>query len=217
VKKRDQSYYRLLNVKPDAAPSEIKKAYRKAAKKYHPDVSAKNGERFKQVQEAYETLSDPEKRMRYDRKSSVESISPPHPKEPILRNDFSFGVFDTIGRYLSDWDDFWPGEALDFFARGEDRPREQSVEILLTPDEAREGGEITLDIPYWKTCSRCMGTGRIRGLICGRCRGEGEERSEGKTVVTIPRRVRDGMRLRIPVDLPGIRTELAVTIRIGYY
>jgi molecular chaperone DnaJ len=215
-KKKRKDYYTLLNVEPDAGPSAIRKAYRKAAKKYHPDVSTRNGETFKQVQEAYETLSDPEKKTTYDQELSSKNVPPPRPQGPIFRSDFSFGVSDDTDRFFSDLDDFWLGVVPDFFARRERRPKEQSVEITLTPEEARKGGEITLDIPFWKTCSSCRGTGRLGGPICSRCRGEGEERSEGKAVVTIPRRAIDGMRTRIPVDLPGMRIDLVVTVRVRH-
>jgi len=66
MKKNKRNFYKVLNVKQDAGPSEIKRAYRSAAKRYHPDVSSENAEKFKQVQEAYETLSNPGKKTLYD-------------------------------------------------------------------------------------------------------------------------------------------------------
>ena len=61
-----KNFYKILGVNQKADPEKIKSAYRRAAKRYHPDISPKNEEKFKEVQEAYETLSDPEKKAVYD-------------------------------------------------------------------------------------------------------------------------------------------------------
>ena len=61
------NFYKVLGVNQKAGPDKIKRAYRKAAKRFHPDVSPRNGEKFREVQEAYETLSDPKKKALYDR------------------------------------------------------------------------------------------------------------------------------------------------------
>ena len=215
MRKKKKDFYRVLDIDHSASPSEIKKAYRAAAKKFHPDVSAKNDRKFKQVLEAYETLSDPQKRIAYDKEDQSGVVSHPKPQEPFQPNDFPLDIFDGIDRAFGELNDFWVDLAPGLFTEVKEGQREQSVEIILTPDEAREGGEISFDIPFWTTCNRCRGTGRSQGLICGRCRGEGAERSRKKVTVAIPPGARDGMRTCIPAGAEDrFETNLDVTLRI---
>ena len=222
MRKKKKDFYRVLDIDHAASPSEIKKAYRAAAKKFHPDVSSKNDRKFKQVQEAYETLSDPQKRVAYDTEDSPEIVPPPKPQTPFQPDDFSFdfndfipGIFDRVGWPFPELNDFWFDFDPDLFGAAGESHKEQSVEIILTPDEARAGGELSFDVPVWSTCNRCRGSGRSQGLICGRCRGEGTERSEKKVTVTVPSGARDGPRARVPVGAGGgFEMTLCVTLRI---
>ena len=222
MRKKKKDFYRVLDIDHAASPSEIKKAYRAAAKKFHPDVSSKNDRKFKQVQEAYETLSDPQKRVAYDKEDSPGIVPPPKPQTPFQPDDFSFdfndfipGIFDRVGWPFPELNDFWFDFDPDLFGAAGESHKEQSVEIILTPDEARAGGELSFDVPVWSTCNRCRGSGRSQGLICGRCRGEGTERSEKKVTVTVPSGARDGTRARVPVGTGGrFKMTLCVTLRI---
>jgi molecular chaperone DnaJ len=222
MRKRKRDFYKVLDIDHTATPSEIKKAYRAAAKKCHPDVSARNDRTFKQVQEAYETLSDPQKRMAYDKEDSSGTASPPKPQPPFQPDDFSFvfndfipGIFDRVGWPFPELNDFWFDFGPDLFGAAGESHKEQFVEIILTPDEARAGGELSFDVPVWSTCNRCRGTGKSQGVICGRCRGEGTERSEKEVTVTVPPGARDRMRTRVPVGAGGgFNMTLCVTLRI---
>jgi molecular chaperone DnaJ len=222
MKKKRKDFYKVLDIAASATPSEIKKAYRTAAKKCHPDVSAKNDRKFKQVQEAYETLSDPRKRMAYDKEDSSAIVPSPKPRSPFQPDGFSFGfndfipgIFDGVGWPFAELNDFWFDFGPDLFAAARESRKEQSVEIILTPDEARAGGALSFDVPVWSTCSRCRGTGKSHGLICGRCRGEGAERLEKKVTVTIPPGARDGMRTTLPVDAESrFEMNVGITLRI---
>jgi DnaJ-class molecular chaperone len=215
MKKRKKSYYTVLKVDPDANPSEIKKAYRKAVKHCHPDVSPQGDDKFKQVQEAYETLSDPAKRMAYDQ----EPLSARKPRikirEPFVEGDplsDFFGEPHLVGSLNDAWYDF----VSDFSWRAEDRPRKTFVEILLSPSEAREGGNITLDVPFETACRRCLGTGRIGRRLCGDCRGQGREQLGKKITVTIPPGLKGETEARVPIDASTHRPlELIVTIRVS--
>jgi molecular chaperone DnaJ len=215
MKKRKKNYYKILKVEPDANPSEIKKAYRQAVKRYHPDVAARNDEKFKQIQEAYETLSDPSKKMLYDEEALSPRKSSLKMREPVTEGDFLFSFFDEPDLFRS-IDDAWYDFVSDFSWREEDHSHKRFAELLLTPSEARKGGEITLDVPFQIPCTRCLGTGRIGRLICGNCRGQGEERLEKKVTVTIPPGVRDETEVRLPIQAPTHRPlELVVTIRVS--
>jgi molecular chaperone DnaJ len=216
---KKKNFYKVLNVGRDATPSEIKKAYRRAVKKYHPDLSAEteSDEKFKQVQEAYETLSNPQKKTTYDKRVSSKDTPSLRNDPPFPAHDFSFSFFDPIDRFFSDADDFWSDFPPGPFIRVGKRPREQSVEILLTPEEAREGGEISLDVPLWTSCPRCRGVGRIYALICDRCRGKGQEQTEKKVIVTIPSGAEDGMKASIPINAVGMAgVNLTVILRIRH-
>ncbi len=215
---RKKDPYRILGVDQKADPAKIKKAYRRAAKKYHPDVSPKDEEKFKEVQEAYETLSDPEKKAAYDHEVSRKSVPRPssYPYSQPLRPRAST-LFDEIDRFFSTFEDFWmdrrPG-----FSNGwaEDHIDRLSIEIILTPSEARDGCEIPLTVRFWTDCRRCLGSGLREGLICGLCRGRGKERVHRKVRITIPSGVKNGMQIRVPLkggDLRGV--DLIATLRIS--
>jgi molecular chaperone DnaJ len=217
MKNKKKNLYRMLNLDRDAGPSEIKRAYRRAAKRYHPDISSRNDEKFKEIQEAYETLSNPEKKLIYDQEllSMRKGRSPI--KETASRQGSSFGLFDWMDPFRS-FNEAWSDFVSDFFWE-EGRPQTPSVEVLLTPAEASEGTEVVLDVPYQIPCSRCLGTGRIGRLICGNCRGQGKERLEKKVTLTLPAGIRDGAVASIPIEIPSLEEDLhlLVTVHVSRY
>ncbi len=209
---RKKDLYRILGVNQKADSRKIKKAYRQAAKKYHPDISPKDEGKFREVQEAYETLSDPEKRAIYDRKISEKSV--PHPSP--YSNSHPLSLFDEIEQLFSVFEFSWMDRWSHLFGERERSLMDLPVEIALTPSEARKGCKIPLEIPFWSNCRRCRGTGYVAELICGSCRGRGKERIQKKIRITIPSGVKNGMRIRIPLgyqDLKGI--DVIATLRIS--
>lgn len=154
-----KDYYAIMGLKRDASPEEIKKAYRKLARKYHPDVSKepKAEERFKELGEAYEVLKDPQKRANYDQlgtwQAGQEFKPPPNWQRQQAGFDFGGGGFTEVD----------PSEFSDFFAslfggrsgfqshRTRTRPAAQRGEdihskILITLLEAYKGTERTLQL-----------------------------------------------------------------------
>ncbi len=210
--------YRILGVNHKADPVKIKKAYRRAAKKYHPDVSPRDEEKFKEVQEAYETLSDPEKKALYDRERSQNST--PRPSDDSLSQPLRPRVstfFDEIDRFFSTFEDSWMDRHLESWdEREEDQSDLRSIEIILTPSEAKDGCEVPLTVRFRRDCRRCFGAGFKGSLICGLCRGLGKERVQKKVYITVPPGVKNGTQIRIPLkdrDLRGV--VLIATLRIS--
>ncbi len=214
---RKKDLYSILGVNQKADSAKIKTAYRKAAKKYHPDISPKDEEKFREIQEAYETLSDPEKRGLYDLEISRRSVLRPSPygySHPLRTRPSS--LFYEINRFFSTFEDFWMDRWPDFFGEREPSRIHLSVEITLTPLEARKGCKIPLEIPFLGTCRRCRGTGYVKGLICGSCRGHGNEKIQKRIHFTIPSGVKDGLRIRIPLkDADLRRMDLVATLRVS--
>ena len=220
---RKKDLYRLLGVNQKADSAKIKKAYRRAAKKYHPDVSPKGEEKFKEVQEAYETLSDPEKKAVYDREISKKAVPRPSSynySRPLRTGPLRTGpssLFDEIDQFFSTVEDFWMDRWPEFSGEWEeDHADLLSLEIILTPSEARDGCEIPLEVPIWTDCRRCLGTGFNEGLICGLCRGRGKQRIQKKIRITIPSGVRNGMQIKIPLKNRDLkRLNLIATLRVS--
>jgi DnaJ-class molecular chaperone len=213
-----KNFHKVLGVNQKAGPEKIKRAYRQAAKLYHPDVSPRNERKFKEIQEAYETLSDPEKKAIYDREfleRRASTQSPKHYHSHPLQS-YPSSVFDEIVPFFGRFEDFWMDRWSDFFGEREQSHTDLSVEITLTPSEARRGCEIPLKMPFGADCRRCQGTGYVKGLICGLCRGSGKEKNEKKITITIPSGVKSGMRIRIPLGDPDLkRIDLVATLRVS--
>jgi len=219
-----KNYYGILKVDKKAKPAQIKRAYRNAAKRYHPDVSPKSEEKFKEIQEAYETLSDPVKRASYDQ----ELMEKPAYDTRAYRSDFRapsqvrsslrqpFSLFEEMDQFFAGFDHLWADAFRDFSVGSERSHKDLFVEITLTPSEVRNGCEIPLEIPFLGLCRRCGGTGHVKGLICGLCRGRGEERLEKKIKVTIPPGVKNGAEIRVPLDDPDLEgIHLTATLKIS--
>lgn len=165
--KRD--YYEVLGLSRDATPEEIKKAFRRLAMKYHPDrnKSADAGERFKAINEAYEALSDPERRAMYDRFGHAGAES------PFARGFEGFG-FGGLGDIF---DAFFGGTTAR--RRTPRRGADRRQHLTLTFEEAAFGCEKQVEVTGVEVCSRCNGLRAEPGTEperCTNCNGTGEVR-----------------------------------------
>jgi molecular chaperone DnaJ len=217
-------YYVLLGVPRQATDEQIRSAYRKLARQYHPDVNSASdaAERFKAVTEAYEVLTDPQRRQRYDMFGSATGGL----------GDFGIGdLFET----------FFGGDLRRREPRGPMRGADLRMEIEIELIDAVRGGERVIRVPRLETCERCGGNGAEPGTststcatcngrgevrqvqqsvfgrfvnvstcprcggagktvdkVCTRCRGEGRERRDRELTLTIPAGIDDGQQLRVP-------------------
>jgi curved DNA-binding protein len=212
VKFRD--YYEVLGIARTASADEIKKAYRKLARKYHPDVNPGDKtveEKFKEINEAYQVLSDQEKRNRYDQlgenwKAGADFTPPPDWAEwggrEGARGGFDFSEIFGEGRGPSGFSDFFEA----FFGGGQRaragagfamRGSDVEAEIPLTLAEAHRGVTRTIAIEVAESCPNCGGSGTKDKQICPTCRGRGSIRRPRSLEVNIPAGVRDGSVIRL--------------------
>ncbi len=184
-----KNYYETLGVDKNASADDIKSAYRKLAKKYHPDLNKDNpeaAEKFKEVNEAYECLSDPTKKSNYDQFGSAEGMNP---------NDFfggaggGFGGFEDI--FSNFFGNFGGGAARTSTAvRGDDI----QVRMTLSFKEAVFGCTKDITMPRVENCEHCNGTGAKGGTkyhTCHECGGAGTVRYTENTM--LGRVIRQGM------------------------
>jgi len=176
-----KDYYQTLGVAKDASKEEIKKAYRRLARQYHPDVNKESGaeERFKEINRAYEVLSEPETRARYDRfgEAGVSGGA----AAGYDASDFTgfADIFETI------FSGFGGGTTQSRSPRrGPARGDDLRLDFKLEFKEAIFGGEKEIKIPHLETCQTCKGSGAKPGTglkTCSTCSGTGQVRRATRT------------------------------------
>ncbi len=167
--KRD--YYEVLGVPRDCSDEEVKKAFRRLALQYHPDrnPSPDASEKFKEINEAYQVLSDPQKRAQYDRYGHAGVRV-----EPGFGRDFQ--GFDIFGGFGDIFDSFF-GDFTGRSTRSSQRGADIRVDLKVSFEEAAFGTEKTVRVTRTELCHRCQGRGAEPGTgttTCGTCRGSGQ-------------------------------------------
>jgi len=174
-----KDYYEILGVSKDASAAEIKSAFRKLAKKYHPDVSkeADAAEKFKEAQEAYAVLSDENKRAQYDQHGHAAFSGPEGGGFDFSDFDFSDIFGDIFG--ASGFGDMFGGRGRS------NRPR-KGRDILnrmeITFEEAVFGAKKTIEVLASETCADCDGAGGHDVSVCPDCGGSGHVDVEQRTM-----------------------------------
>ncbi len=200
---RKPDFYLILGVSRDADQETIKKEYRKLAKKYHPDKGhSSDEEKFKQVNEAYEVLSDEAKRAAYDRELE-EEVAVTVGQGP---GDFWQQVFGS-GSFLSD---FWRAP----FAGSQSESYDLAFEVFLDSTDVRQGEAFRLTFPAKRMCPTCRGTGWTGGGVCPVCWGRGYLVENREVEIEIPTQVSDGY-----IQMVSFADELGndYRIKIVYY
>jgi len=172
----------ILDVAPDATPEDIKKAFRKMAKRYHPDITGDSGEKFKRILMAYEQLS-----------GYATGVAGPQ--------DFDWAIRVSIDRKRDNvqdlFDDLRDG-ILTFFDI--DAPEYLNLFLELTPAQAERGGTVKLEVPLVRKCRSCYGFGKIFFVACKSCGGSGEESYVKDRSITIPAGIDNGWQTKIKID-----------------
>lgn len=210
--------YEALGVDRKASDAEIKKAYRRLARKYHPDVNAGEStakRKFQEIAGAYEVLKDPKRRQHFDETGDTggppEPGSAPPPGAGPYRGGSPFGSspFGARGRGSPGFQ--WSGDFGDLFSdlfsgagpgpggRGaavEDE--DAAAELTIAFRDAVLGGTIAIDMRIPRRCPRCGGTGRVGNAVCPTCHGAREVVSRERLSVRIPAGVATGSKVRVP-------------------
>lgn len=227
-----KNYYLVLGITSDATLDDIKNAYRKLVKEFHPDRFGNNLSPFLAIQEAYAVLSDPVKRQNHDgriqhqkrdksmgwsddmrhhhsRKNFVEPLIPEQ-GDPL---EASHDLHATrVNRYPHSHFGAFDRIFEDLFShfRATSIPMEPGTDNLdvmvsLTPEEAMQGGQLNLSIPASIRCHSCRGQGWIGGYVCWRCNGEGRLSGEYPIMINYPPGLGNNHAIRISLDPYGFR------------
>lgn len=211
-------YYLVLGIKRGANQSQIKRAYRKAIKRYHPDMVGigTDPDKFIEAREAYEILSDIDRRRAYDAELKRQGV-------PIRITN----IEETIGRRTAAWeelrgvssfmDEFFEGFVPGLYRR---RPRGHSIhkdlylEVVLTPEEAQRGGIFPVTVPVMEPCPECRQSGWLDDFFCPSCMGHGAVKANREFKLTFPPNTQDGA-VEAVLDGMGLKgARLFIDVRV---
>lgn len=212
-----KDYYIILGISRSEGPAGIREAFRKLAKKHHPDLGGSEAT-FQELARAYEVLSDPEQRRLYDQALGRKEVSlqaeplrrPVRPgeyrPEPLVPEPMS--VLHDFGTIRASFDSLFDRMLRNFTGfnvpKGE-RIEGLNVEVILSPLEAARGTVAHIGIPVFQGCSLCHGSGEDWLFPCMACGGQGIIEQEATVSVRIPPMVRERTIIEVPIEGLGVR------------
>lgn len=184
-----KNYYTILGVQKNATEDDIKKAYRRLAHQHHPDKKGGNADRFKQINEAYQVLSNKDKRQQYDQFGRVFDGGSPGSSQgsngPFGGSPFGFNIdfdpssFENMGEAGEIFDAFFEGLGIRRKRRTYERGADLELRLTISLEEAFRGATKTISVGHFSTCAACNGLGHNpkEGVAqCVACNGQGEVR-----------------------------------------
>jgi len=218
-----ENYYLILGLSPQATISEIKRAYRRLAKQYHPDHHGPDTVPFLTIQEAYSVLSDPARKKSYDRSlrdRAQKSRSPrkaagrypPDEVEPLVPQRRQPGGTTISGDDPGYQPAAFAGPLFDLLAgRLPPHLRYRTAEpdspylvVPLRPGQALQGGRVRLRVPALLRCPSCRGGGVVHGTACRRCAGRGTVTATYPVTVRFPPGIPDNYTVRVILPPTGM-------------
>jgi molecular chaperone DnaJ len=173
-----KDYYKILGVEKGASKEDIKRAYKKLAKKYHPDLNKESDatERFKEINEAAEVLADDSKRSQYDQYGDADAFKQASGFQGFDPRDFGFSNMGDFGGDFGDIFDMFFGRGFSGRGGRNSRGSDLRLDIQISLEEVASGVEKTVSLERLEKCDRCDGTGATSGsdiVTCQTCGGSG--------------------------------------------
>jgi len=225
-----KDYYQILGVNKNASEKEIKQAYRRLARKHHPDLNPNDKAaeaKFKEINAAYEVLSDPAKRKKYDQFGGQWEYAEQFAKsggQERVRWDFGRGGKTFEYGDVSDFGDifsslFGDSDIGSRMRRGPQRGQDIESPIEVSLEEAYHGSTRVIQLQTKEPCTACGGTGRVGNRVCTICNSAGGKVSPKRLEVKIPTGVKDGSRIRIageggPGHAGGKKGDLYLVVKV---
>ena len=230
-----KNYYIVLGIPATSSQEDIKTAYRRLAKEFHPDRYGEGHSPFQTIQEAYSVLSDPARRRAYDDRREHQRLTGPYGvkvasmsgrivPEPLVPEQGPIDLGEasltrSFENYRPSFDALFDRILTNFEesrrAKAE-RPEPVTVVVPLTPDQALRGGHVRLTVPARIRCPNCRGAGGLGYYECWRCGGAGFMTGEYPVMVSYPPAISDSHIVQLSLDRFGIRNlYLNVRFRIS--
>jgi len=220
-----KSYFAILGISPKATADEIRSAYLRLVKEFHPDHYEGGNARFREIQEAYSVLGNSVRRREYEQNIKKVSFKTPlkrtpYPEpEPLIPEEGpidsgqispvrSFHSFTPSFDEIFDW--LWRNFS-DIAQPKSGRIENLTLEVTLTPEQARRGGNARIMVPAQAECPTCHGHGGVGLYECSRCAGEGVISGEVPVTISFPPGLANDHAVMIPLDRFGIRN-LHITV-----